>query len=44
MLDKTAASIFLGEPLPLWKISAAALVMTGLAIIILVPKFTRTGK
>ena len=33
-----SSTLFLGEPMPVWKISATALVMTGLAIIVVVPK------
>ena len=32
-----ASAVLLGEPLPLWKISAAALVMAGLALLTLMP-------
>ena len=35
-----ASGLFLGEPFPLWKLAAAALVMTGLAISILWPRFS----
>ncbi len=34
-----SSALFLGEPLPLWKIAAAALVMAGLALNLLWPKF-----
>ena len=34
-----ASALFLKEPLPLWKISAAALVMAGLALLTLMPRF-----
>jgi len=33
-----ASAVLLGEPLPLWKISAAALVMAGLALLTLMPR------
>lgn len=33
-----ASALLLGEPLPLWKISAAALVMAGLALLTLMPR------
>ena len=36
-----ASALWLGEPLPAWKIGAAALVMTGLAIGVLYPRWRR---
>jgi len=33
-----ASAVLLGEPLPVWKISAAALVMAGLALLTLMPR------
>ena len=39
------SSLWLGEPLPLWKLAAAALVISGLAVSILYPRWaaTRSG-
>lgn len=40
----TVSLLWLGEPLPLWKIAAAALVISGLAVSLLYPRWsTRTG-
>lgn len=36
-----ASALWLGEPLPAWKVGAAALVMTGLAIGVLYPRWRR---
>jgi O-acetylserine/cysteine efflux transporter len=36
----SASAAFLGEPFPLWKLAAAALVMTGLAVSILWPRIS----
>ncbi len=36
-----AAAVWLGEPLPTWKLAAAALILGGLALNILWPRFTR---
>jgi O-acetylserine/cysteine efflux transporter len=37
----SASALALGEPLPAWKLGAGALVMAGLAVIVLWPRFTR---
>ena len=36
-----ASALFLGEPLPAWKLAAAALVMAGLAFITLAPLLSK---
>jgi O-acetylserine/cysteine efflux transporter len=40
VLGMSASAVWMGEPLPMWKIGAALLVIGGLALNLLWPRFT----